>query len=274
MLGEQLDRADVSARGVLGDRAYGLVEPATGKVVSAKNVKAYPALLQCRAAFVAPTRLDAPLPPVRITLANGERVDSDAPHANARLSAFFGRDVELRATAPEDFTIDEYRPDLDTDELGPEIAAPLGAALWGKLGVRSPVPNGAFFDAFPLSLLTSATLEALQGLQPKSRFDERRFRMNVIVKAIDVGFPENGWVGRTLAIGDALRIRITMPDPRCIVTTLEQDGLPRDMEVLRTLRAHNGITLRGATGESPCAGVYAVVTTPGEIAVGDPVRPD
>ena len=42
-------------------------------------------------------------------------------------------------------------------------------------------PDGLFFDLFPLSVLTLSTLEQLSELEPESRFDARRFRMNVIV---------------------------------------------------------------------------------------------
>ena len=271
MLGEPVDDAHVDERGIVGDRAYGLVERATGKVVSAKNVKAYPALLHCRATFVETPQHGAAAPPVRIALPDGRTISSDASSANAELSSFFGREVELRRAAPADFTIDEYNLDLATGDLGSEIAAPLGSALWAKLGARSPVPVGAFFDAFPLSVLTTATLARLDALRPQTAFDARRFRMNVIVETRQSGFVENAWVGRTLGIGDALRVRIAMPDPRCVITTLEQDGLPRDIEVLRTLTAHNRLPFADNT-EKPCAGVYGVIVAPGSVAVGDAVR--
>jgi hypothetical protein len=37
MLGEELNAAEVTDRGLLGDRAYALVDRADGKVASAKN---------------------------------------------------------------------------------------------------------------------------------------------------------------------------------------------------------------------------------------------
>jgi uncharacterized protein len=42
MLGEQLDTADLSNGGVVGDRAYALVDKETGKVASAKHAKLWP----------------------------------------------------------------------------------------------------------------------------------------------------------------------------------------------------------------------------------------
>ncbi|MBI2247790.1 MAG: MOSC N-terminal beta barrel domain-containing protein, partial [Armatimonadetes bacterium] len=37
MMGEELNATEVTERGVLGDRVYALADPATSKVVSAKN---------------------------------------------------------------------------------------------------------------------------------------------------------------------------------------------------------------------------------------------
>ena len=132
------------------------------------------------------------------------------------------------------------------------------------------MPAGSFFDLFPLSVLTTSTLEQLNELRPESRFDQRRFRMNLIVGAKEAGFVENKWVGRQLAIGDAVRIIVTMPDSRCVMTTLAQDELPRDNDVIRTLTRHNRVQV-GDAGQFPCAGVYAVVEAPGTMRIGDRV---
>jgi uncharacterized protein YcbX len=270
MLGEKLDEALITPRGLLGDRAYGLIETATGKVVSAKSVKAYPDMFACRATYVVPPRPGEPLPPVRVTFPDGTSVTSDSDTADAALSNFFKRDVKLTPTAPDDFTIDEYHPDIEKDDLGPAIEAKLGSALFARVGVPSPVPAGAFFDAFPLSILTTSTIERLNSLRPQSAFDERRFRMNVIVRTNAAGFVENDWVGKAVAIGNDVRLQITMPDPRCVMTTLAQAELPRDIEVLRTLTQHNRLPIAGL-GKSPCAGVYAVVSAAGALRKGDPV---
>src|SRR5881628_2143150 len=95
MLGEELDAVDVSEGGVVGDRAYALRDRETGKVASAKHPKLWPNLLGCRAAFVDVPRPDGERPPVRIELADGSVVLSDAPEVDAVPSRFFGRDVEL-----------------------------------------------------------------------------------------------------------------------------------------------------------------------------------
>ena len=94
--------------------------------------------------------------------------------------------------------------------------------------------------------------------------------MNVIVDTKETGFVENDWIGRSLAIGDAVRVKVALPDPRCVMTTLAQDELPKDTEILRTLTHHNKLQV-GAAGEFPCAGVYAVIEASGTLQTGDPV---
>ena len=44
MLGEELNATEVTERGLLGDRAYALVDSADGKVATAKNPRKWPAL--------------------------------------------------------------------------------------------------------------------------------------------------------------------------------------------------------------------------------------
>jgi uncharacterized protein YcbX len=277
MRGEQLDEAELTGQGFVGDRAYALVDVDTGKVVSAKSVRLFPDLLGCSATFVEPPQADRELPPVRIALPNGASLTSDSSDVDSELSAFFGREVTLARAAPEDFTIDQYHPDLeDLDPQGHRdefIEQKLGSAFFAEAGAASPVPIGSFFDLFPVSVLTTSTLERLSELRAESRFDQRRFRMNVIVGSDEAGFPDNDWIGHVVALGDAARLRATLPDPRCVMTTLAQDDLPKDTDILRALTRHNKIQV-GADGEFPCAGVYAVVEATGSVRKGDRVALD
>src|SRR5437667_6763838 len=221
MLGEELDAADLTEGGIVGDRVYAIRDRETGKVASAKHSKRWPNLLGCRAAFVEPPGPGDELPPVRIELSDGNSVLSDAADVYAVLSRFFGRDVELARAARNGYTIDQYHPDLeDYDPEGHRdevVEAQLGAAFFNDRGLPSAVPEGSFFDLFPLSVLTTSTLERLNELEPESRFDARRFRMNVIVETARNGFAENEWVGHTVALGDDVRISVALPDPRCVM---------------------------------------------------------
>jgi MOSC domain-containing protein len=274
MQGERLQEVMLTQRGVSGDRAYALIDAETGKVASAKSVKLFPDLLACRAAFVEPLRAERPVPAVRIDLPNGRSVTNDSGDADRALSAYFRRDVRLAQVAPDDFTIDQYHPDVEGADPGGSrdtvVDQKLGSALFAALGMESPVPAGAFFDVFPLSVMTTSTLARLNELRPESRFEPRRFRMNLIVRTEQTGFVENGWVGQELGLGDGARIKVALPDPRCVMTTLAQEGLPQDTDVLRTLVRHNTMRV-GDLGQFPCAGVYAVIAAPGTVRTGDRV---
>src|SRR5271157_4917512 len=98
MMGEELNRSDVTERGLLGDRAYALVDRANGKVASAKNPRKWPHLFDFRATFVAPPRRGAEVPVVRITLPDGTTVTSDQGDLNQILSGVLHREVMLGAS--------------------------------------------------------------------------------------------------------------------------------------------------------------------------------
>ena len=108
--------------------------------------------------------------------------------------------MELAHAAQNGFTIDQYHP--DEENYDPEgrrdevVEVALGAAFFSERGLPSAVPENSFFDLFPLSVLTTSTLDQLNELEPQSRFDVRRFRMNMIVDTPARGFVENEWVGR------------------------------------------------------------------------------
>ncbi len=126
------------------------------------------------------------------------------------------------------------------------------------------LPEGTFFDVAMVHLLTTATLDRLRELYPQGHFEVRRFRPNIVVQLAsgEKGFAENAWVGRTLAIGTAVRLNITGPCGRCVMTTLAQGDLPRDPRILRTAAQHNHVNV----------GVYSAVVRGGMICRGDPVR--
>jgi len=112
-------------------------------------------------------------------------------------------------------------------------------------------------------LLTTATMAQLQELNPTGRFETKRFRPNILVATGDSkGFVENDWIGHTLAIGDEVRLSVTGPCPRCVMTTLPQEDLPRDPTILKTALQHN----QGGVG------IYASVLQGGTIRQGDVVR--
>ncbi len=251
MRGEQLAIAHVFERGVLGDRAYALLDVASGLVVSASNAKEFPTILDCQATFVEPPQAGVEPPPVRITLPDGRSASNDSTGFGPWLSAYFRRDVALVRTVPATYSAAQ-------------------AAYFTRLGLDLHAPPDSFVDLCPVSLMSTATLASLGEAGRGSRFDRRRFRMNLIVQAEGHGFVENAWLHHQLSVGPALRITITIPDPRCVVTTLAQAELEKDPGVLRTLARVNSRTV-GTADALPCAGVYASVDHPGPIGPGDAV---
>jgi uncharacterized protein YcbX len=250
MMGEQLNTTLVTDRGLLGDRAFALVDVQTRKVASAKNPRRWPALFDFRAAFVEAPGGDRPLPPVRITIPDGDTVTTNQADAGPRLAAGVGRPVQLASMAAEGASAEGYWPDHDWLAQRDEV-------------FEFPLPAGTFFDCAAVHLLTTATLDRLRALSPASRFEVPRFRPNLVIEPADRsdGFVENGWAGRALALGD-VRLRIDGPCPRCVMTTLSQGSLPKDPGVLRTAVQENGGNI----------GVYASVIRGGRIRRGDGVQ--
>src|SRR5204863_8669805 len=122
---------------------------------------------------------------------------------------------------------------------------------------------GTFFDLAVLHMMTSATLDQLRSLNPAATFDVRRYRPNLLIETDDgAGFVENEWSGRTVELGSEARATVTIPTMRCVITTLEQEELPRDRETLRTIAEHNRVDIPGY-GVWACAGAYADVAATG-----------
>jgi hypothetical protein len=77
MMGEELNAAEVTDRGLVGDRRFAVVDAATGKVAGAKNPRKWGNFFDFRAAYVAPPRKGSKLPAVRLTLPDGTVVTSE-----------------------------------------------------------------------------------------------------------------------------------------------------------------------------------------------------
>ena len=87
------------------------------------------------------------------------------------------------------------------------------------------------------------------------------------------GFVENEWVGRTVAIGEEIRLRVTDPTPRCAIPTLDHGEFSRDPKILRTIAEHNMLPIPVLDGQiMPSVGVYAFVVRGGTMRRGDAVR--
>jgi uncharacterized protein YcbX len=111
--------------------------------------------------------------------------------------------------------------------------------LSGAFGRGATLVSGdAFFDLGAVHLLTTASLEKLGELYPEGNFDPRRFRPsfrpNVMLElgSGEVGFVEDGWIGRTLHLGDEVVLEVTEPVARCVMTTLPQAELAKDSGIM------------------------------------------
>jgi hypothetical protein len=251
MMGEELNATEVTERGLLGDRAYALVDSSDGKVATAKNPRKWPRLFDFRATFIEPARAAAKVPPVRIALPDGTTITSDQGDVNQLLSKALNREVTLGAAQRGAVNAEEYWPDMEGLDHRDTVT-------------DFTLPEGTFFDCATVHLLTTATLDRLRELYPQGRFEVRRFRPNLVVQLAsgEKGFAENAWVGHTLAIGDEVSLSITGPCGRCVMTTLAQGDLSRDPGILRTAAQHNQVNV----------GVYAAVVRGGTIRRGDPLR--
>lgn len=255
MMGEKISSGEVTARGVTGDRAYALVEPASNRATPARTWAGR--LLQYQAQFLTEPVHDRLVPAVRITCPDGALLASTESDLEARLSADFGRALSLMAVAPAGLLVEFSAGTLD-GKLAHLTEMPLAAAA----------PAGTFFDYGCLHLIATSTLDHLQRLYPQGRFDVERFRPNFVIRTLREPFIENAWAGRTLAIGDEVVLRATIPTGRCVMTTLPQGDLPQDPGILRMIAQHNLLD-SGDFGRSACLGVYADVVKPGVVRRGD-----
>ena len=254
MMGEELNAAEVTEGGLVGDRRFALVDPSTGKIAGAKNPRKWGNFFDFRAAYVEPPRRESKLPAVRLTLPDGTVVTSDQPDLAQILSKALGREVAFAAAKGDGeasgATAEEYWPDMEGLDFRYTVT-------------DFELPAGTFFDLAVVHLLTTATIDKLRELYPQGRFEVRRFRPNIVVATDpeEHGFVENDWIGRTVAIGDKVRLRITGACPRCVMTTLPQGDLPKDAGILRAAAQHNQANV----------GVYADVIEAGAIERGDAV---
>jgi len=267
MAGERLGEAALDLGGIPGDRAWAVRDERRGGIRGAKKI---PGLMRCAARYLEPPtreRVGAP----EITLPDGGTLRADAPDAAARVSHAVENPVTLWPLLPATELAHYRRGRPDHADLGTELRAIFGrlpdeplpdlAAFPPDL-LRYESPPGTYFDAFPLLVLTSASLARLSRAAPGSRVDVRRFRPNVVIETEPglQGYVESSWVGRRLRLG-GIEIEGTLACPRCVMVTHPFADLPRDTELLRSV-------VRDA---KQSLGLYARPVSAGRIALGDEV---
>lgn len=233
MLGEKLARAEVSRQGIADDRRFALLDIATGAIVSAKRISEMFGF-QARVS-------DAGL--VGIEFPSGYMTAIGAPLLDERLSKLLGRQVRVVDRKDEPVTVQILRGETADSTEGEGFFS----------------TDEGFFDSSPFHVLTTAALGRGRSLEPEAEWDVRRFRPNVL---IDGAAPESFEPGTRLEIGEDLRIEITKPCSRCVMTTHALDELPQDRRILATLAKQLGSNL----------GDLARIAEPGAISEGDAVR--
>jgi uncharacterized protein YcbX len=264
MNGVRLREAELSTRGIPGDRGWAVHDEERGGVTNAKRL---PGLRACAARYLREPVAGEASPDVEITLPGGERVLASSPVAAERLSASLGRRLSLRSLGPVG---SDAAPRVQARGESPETLRQLMGVIDGEplpdLSALSPerlaeLRRGNFFDALPVHLLTTTTLRTLERIAPSSVWDRRRFRPNFLVEANGAaGYPELGWGKRRLRLGRAV-IELVMGCPRCSMVTQPVDELPGDPGVMRTLVRET----------KHLAGVYASVVEEGAVREGDEV---
>jgi uncharacterized protein YcbX len=233
MRGETLARISLADGHVTGDRQWGVVDAASGLLLSAKR---HGELLKASAR----TGEDGA---AVLSLPSGDEVSSSDPKINDVLSAWLGREVELRppgAATPFELLADAL------DESSEVI--------------HFQGPTTHFADLADVHLLTDASLRAAGALH-SSDWDVRRFRPTALLTVDGDDFVEDSWVGSTVELGSAA-VNVFMPAVRCSLPPRAQPGIPRDTGITRALKEHHGFSL----------GVYCSITRDGSIGVGDAVH--
>ncbi|MCU0267627.1 MAG: MOSC domain-containing protein [Acidimicrobiales bacterium] len=267
MAGQALPAVDVDGLGVVGDRGWACRDEVRGGIRGAKKL---PGLMAFAARYLDEPASGGATPHVEVTLPDGTTVSSDDPQVHARVGAAIDHPVTLLPLAPAD-DLDHYRRGApDSDDLLTELQQVFGRdadeplpdlSLFPPEIIEFESPPGTHYDAYPLLVLTEASLAHLASLAPDSRIDVRRFRPNVVLAGGSEGFVEQGWVGRTLHVGD-VELDVVGPCPRCVMITHGFADLPQDRRLMRTVVREADQNL----------GVYATVRAGGRLRVGQPVE--
>ena len=241
MGGEQIESAQVDNNGVAGDRGWAIRE--AGETRTARQI---PQLLQCAARYADPPSPDHRSPRIEFTLPDDEPLLSDAADVDQRLSAALGREVALTSLRPAE-DLEHYRrppaePSADPIAslrevfgLEPDDPLPDFGALPMDILAQFSTPPGTYFDAYPLHIMTTASLNTLAAAGGGGDVDARRFRPNVVIDTGDAeGLLEVDWNGKKLRLGEVV-IELKTTTVRCSIPAHAQRDLGASRAVGRAL---------------------------------------
>src|SRR3954467_6915823 len=271
MGGERLAQSAIAVRGLHADRMWAVRDVERDAFTTARR---WPDLLQCSARYAEDPAGRSAEPgdvlDVIVTFPDGREASSSDPAIHERLSELIGKPARLESL-PALSERRRYRtPHATKADIRRQFTIPDGEPLpdFSMFPVRKlaelaryATPVGSLYDAYPILLLTRASLRAMAERSPGSQFDVRRFRPNVVIDRDGAELVEFGWCGgRVRAPNVALDAEI--PTLRCSIPTRQQGDLRADPDVLRTINAH----------ADHCLGVYANVATSGTLVEGDPLE--
>ena len=190
----------------------------------------------------------------------------DAEGDTLSLAFAGGGEVRGRADAGEPVVVRVFRRAVN----GNVVAGDWGEALSDFCGanlclVKAERP-GMCFDEYPVSALSQASIDWLSGQAGGKPLSARRFRPNLLVGDC-AAHEEDSWLGKSVRIGDSLRLRMAKLDPRCAITTLDPDTGERDLDTPRLL-LNRRPPIEGA---GAYFGVYGAVEATGTARVGDSI---
>jgi uncharacterized protein YcbX len=139
----------------------------------------------------------------------------------------------------------------------PELDRVLSEQLAAEVRIL-PEADTPHQDAGQVSLVGTASLDWCRehlGVDG----DRRRIRPNLVVRTTEP-FVEEGWGGATIQVG-GVELRVVDRIERCRMVDIAQEGLAEQPGWLKALGRERDL----------CLGIYADVTTPGGVALGDHV---
>ncbi len=236
----QIDRCELTEAGVTGDRQFFLVDE-DDRLVNSKGL----GVLQ----QIVPS-YDEAAGRLTLTFPDGTIVSEDVNLDGGLQSNFWGTNLDVRVVA------------------GPWSEAISAFAGRNLRLVKPPSQATDRLRSGAATLLGTGSLQAIARQLGVDDVDGRRFRMNFGIDGLGE-HEEDEWIGRRVRLGEA----VVIPHGnvgRCAVTTQDPDSGEPDLDTLKALAAYR----RDAESTEPLPfGVYAAVTQPGAVRIGDAGEP-
>ncbi|HKU59017.1 MAG TPA: MOSC N-terminal beta barrel domain-containing protein [Gaiellaceae bacterium] len=235
---ELVEEAQLTEAGIAGDRRFFLVDE-NDRLVNAKGLGV---LQQIRPVYDDATRT------LSLHMPNGAVIDG-VVETNGEVTANFWGDPKQTRVVVGPWS--DAISDLAAKNL--RLVEPADtAADRGRSGATT--------------LLSTGSLRALAQELGVDEVDHRRFRMHFGIDGVDA-HEEDGWIGKRVAIGEA----VVIPQGnvgRCAVTTQNPESGRPDLDTLKALARYRG---QMKTTEPLPFGVYAAVAQVGWVKLGDAV---